>query len=227
MTKRDYYEILEVPRNASGHDIKKAYRKKAFQFHPDRNPDNKVSENNFKEAAEAYSVLGNAEGRQKYDRFGHPNSTIDDAVRNAWNAARARTGDFSDNFVHDIYSRWSPKSGWEAALNAEMHAMHKFDRKYGTAAYLTVLGITAAGYAHGYFNGLDVAPFNWVWPSSELQYFREMAVSAPETAKSVGGYLGAFTAFVPSTATLGLILWYNSLSNGIKGYMGFNNKREF
>jgi molecular chaperone DnaJ len=69
--KRDYYEILEVPKTASAEEIKKAYRKKAIQYHPDKNPDDKEAEEKFKEAAEAYEVLGNEDKRRKYDQFGH------------------------------------------------------------------------------------------------------------------------------------------------------------
>lgn len=71
MAKRDYYEVLEVGKNASAEEIKKAYRKKALQFHPDKNPDNKEAEEKFKEAAEAYEVLSNPEKKQRYDQFGH------------------------------------------------------------------------------------------------------------------------------------------------------------
>ncbi|MGN1046967.1 MAG: molecular chaperone DnaJ [Candidatus Cryptobacteroides sp.] len=69
--KRDYYEVLGVDKSASLDDIKKAYRKKAIQYHPDKNPGNKEAEEKFKEAAEAYSVLSDADKRAKYDRFGH------------------------------------------------------------------------------------------------------------------------------------------------------------
>ena len=69
--KEDYYEILGVSKNASASEIKKAYRKKAIQFHPDKNPDDKSAEANFKKAAEAYEILGNEEKRSKYDQYGH------------------------------------------------------------------------------------------------------------------------------------------------------------
>ena len=71
MSKRDYYEILEVTRESSEQEIKSAYRKKAMQYHPDRNPDNHDAAERFKEAAEAYSVLSDQQKRTQYDRFGH------------------------------------------------------------------------------------------------------------------------------------------------------------
>src|SRR6188768_1497248 len=70
-TKRDYYEILGVTKTATPEEIKKAYRKVAIQFHPDKNPDNKEAEEKFKEAAEAYEVLSDSDKRAQYDRFGH------------------------------------------------------------------------------------------------------------------------------------------------------------
>jgi molecular chaperone DnaJ len=69
--RRDYYEILGVPRNAGLDDIKKAYRKLAVRYHPDKNPGDAEAEEKFKEAAEAYGVLSDAEKRERYDRFGH------------------------------------------------------------------------------------------------------------------------------------------------------------
>src|SRR5512135_1546541 len=93
MPKRDYYEVLGVGRSASPEEIKKAYRKLAMQFHPDRNPGNLSAEEKFKEAAEAYEVLGDPQKRQRYDQFGH------EGVRNAGFQP------FTD--VNDIFSAFS------------------------------------------------------------------------------------------------------------------------
>ncbi|MGY6562227.1 MAG: molecular chaperone DnaJ [Luteibaculaceae bacterium] len=71
MSKRDYYEVLGVSKNAPDADIKKAYRKLAIKYHPDKNPDDKTAEEKFKEAAEAYEILSDPQKRAKYDRFGH------------------------------------------------------------------------------------------------------------------------------------------------------------
>lgn len=71
MAKRDYYEVLGVSRNAGPDELKKAYRKLAMQFHPDRNPGDKAAEEKFKEAAEAYEVLSDEQKKAQYDRFGH------------------------------------------------------------------------------------------------------------------------------------------------------------
>lgn len=74
MSKRDYYDILGVTKSSAADEIKKAYRKLAIKFHPDKNPDDKGAEDKFKEAAEAYEVLSNPEKKQRYDQFGHAGS---------------------------------------------------------------------------------------------------------------------------------------------------------
>ena len=71
MAKRDYYEILGIAKNAEADEVKKAYRKMAMKFHPDKNPGDKSAEEKFKEAAEAYDVISDPQKRAQYDRFGH------------------------------------------------------------------------------------------------------------------------------------------------------------
>lgn len=94
MTKRDYYEILGVGRTATKEELKKAYRKLAMQYHPDRNPDNKEAEEKFKEAAEAYEILSNDEKRSNYDRFGH-------------NGVKGGFGSSGFTDINDIFSHFS------------------------------------------------------------------------------------------------------------------------
>jgi molecular chaperone DnaJ len=96
MAKRDYYKILELPRDASEADIKKAYRRLAMKLHPDRNPDDKGAEEQFKEAKEAYEVLSDAQKRAVYDQHGHEGL---DAQRGAGGGPGFNPGEgFSDIF---------------------------------------------------------------------------------------------------------------------------------
>jgi len=94
-SKRDYYEVLEVAREASAEEIKKAYRRKALKFHPDRNRDNPEAEVHFKEAAEAYEILGDVEKRRRYDQYGHAG------------VSGAGVHDFSHMGVEDIFSMFN------------------------------------------------------------------------------------------------------------------------
>jgi molecular chaperone DnaJ len=97
MAKRDYYDILGVPKGSSADEVKKAYRKMAIKYHPDKNPDDKQAEDNFKEAAEAYEVLSNADKRARYDQYGH-----------AANASSANGGGYGGGGMNmdDIFSQF-------------------------------------------------------------------------------------------------------------------------
>jgi molecular chaperone DnaJ len=86
MSKRDYYEVLGVSQTASESEIKSAYRRLAVQFHPDKNPGDASAEDKFKEAAEAYSVLSDAEQRRRYDRFGHAGVSNSAGAAGGWGA---------------------------------------------------------------------------------------------------------------------------------------------
>lgn len=97
--KRDYYEILGLSKDATEADIKKAYRKIALKYHPDRNPDNPEAEEKFKEAAEAYGVLSDEEKRQRYDRFGHAGMS--------GAASSGGAGGFGGMSMEDIFEQFS------------------------------------------------------------------------------------------------------------------------
>ena len=96
MPKRDYYEVLGVDRDAGEADLKKAYRRLAMKYHPDRNPGDEVSEDKFKEAKEAFEVLGDEQKRSAYDRFGH--AGVDAAGSGGFGAGGGGGADFSDIF---------------------------------------------------------------------------------------------------------------------------------
>ena len=103
MSKRDYYEILGVAKSASADEIKKSYRKVAMQYHPDRNPGDKAAEEKFKEAAEAYEVLSDADKRAQYDRFGHKG--VSGNGRGAGGASNMEDifSQFGDIFGDDVF----------------------------------------------------------------------------------------------------------------------------
>lgn len=113
MAKRDYYEILGVAKNASDEDIKKAYRKLAMKYHPDRNPDSKGAEDKFKEAKEAYEMLSDAGKREAYDRYGH--AGVDPNMGGGgFGAGAGGFGGFSDAFgdiFGDIFGQSGARGG--------------------------------------------------------------------------------------------------------------------
>lgn len=126
MSKRDYYEVLGVSRDASQDELKKAYRKLARQYHPDANPDNKEAEAKFKEAAEAYSVLSDVDKRANYDRFGHAGA--DGQGFGGFDFSGFGGGDFGGiNDIFDIFfgggggrQRTGPQKGTDLRLNLEL-----------------------------------------------------------------------------------------------------------
>src|SRR6201986_3367035 len=105
MSKRDYYEILGVAKGASAEEIKKAYRKVAMQFHPDLNPGDKAAEEKFKEAAEAYEVLSDADKKAQYNRYGH--AGLSNNGRGGYGGSNMNMDDifsqFGDIFGDDLF----------------------------------------------------------------------------------------------------------------------------
>ena len=131
-TKRDYYEVLGVVRTATVEEIKKAYRKKAIKYHPDRNLGNKEAEEKFKEAAEAYEILSDAAKRERYDRFGHASTdsgaggfgggmSMDDIFSNFGDIFGGHFGsafrDFADSFGGSFYGSSSNRKATSKGSN--------------------------------------------------------------------------------------------------------------
>jgi len=111
MAKRDYYDVLGVSRGADADEIKKAYRKMAIKYHPDKNPGDKQAEENFKEAAEAYEVLSNSEKKARYDQFGHAANAHSASGGGGYGGAGMNMEDIFSQFG-DIFGGGSPFDGF-------------------------------------------------------------------------------------------------------------------
>jgi len=129
MAKRDYYEVLGVKKNASADDIKRAYRRMAMKYHPDKNPDDKSAEAKFKECAEAYEVLSDPEKRQRYDQFGHEGLRgmgMRDYAHIRWQDIGSifedmfGFGDFADIFGMGRRRRTGPARGYDLETSVDL-----------------------------------------------------------------------------------------------------------
>ena len=154
MSKRDYYEILGVARDASETDIKKSYRRVAMKFHPDRNPGDKTAEDKFKEANEAYEVLSDAQKRSAYDQFGH--AAVDGSAGGQGGGFGAGGASFSDIFgdvFGDIFggggggrSRGGPQRGSDLRYTLEVDLEEAVK---GTTAKIRVPTLVTCGECTG------------------------------------------------------------------------------
>lgn len=130
MAKQDYYESLGVSRNASDDELKKAFRKLAMKYHPDRNPDDKSSEEKFKVAKEAYEVLSDSQKRAAYDQFGH------DGVDPSMGAGGHHAGGFGADFFEEIFGNFSEAFGGGRRGHGAPQAQRGADLRYRLALTL-------------------------------------------------------------------------------------------
>ena len=111
MSKRDYYEVLGVSRDVDGKELKKAYRKLAMKYHPDRNPDDKDADEKFKEATEAYEILGDEQKRAAYDQYGH--AGVDpNAAGGGFGGGGANFSDIFGDVFGDIFGGGGDHDSW-------------------------------------------------------------------------------------------------------------------
>jgi molecular chaperone DnaJ len=143
---KDYYEILGLPRNASEQEVKSAYRKLALQHHPDRNPGNKEAEEKFKEAAEAYSVLGDPDKRRRYDTFGHAGvggAGFDPTIFSDFGDILGDLFGFGDLFGR---RRAGPRRGADLRYTLELSFE---EAAFGTETNIQIPRVEACGTCHG------------------------------------------------------------------------------
>lgn len=127
--RRDYYEILGVPKNAEAEDIKKAYRQCALEHHPDRNPGNKKAEEKFKEATEAYQVLSDPQKRQTYDRYGHEGL----AAGGAGFSSAAGFGDIFEDIFEDFFGGRGSRNRQRPQRGSDLQ--YRMDIKFNEAVF--------------------------------------------------------------------------------------------
>lgn len=148
MAKRDYYEILGVERSVSEKDLKKAYRRVAMKFHPDRNPGDKEAESKFKEASEAYEILSDAKKRAAYDQFGH--AGVEGQTSGAGAAGFGGFADIFGDVFGDIFGgggrRGGPARGSDLRYDLELSLE---DAVRGTTAKIRVPTLANCGSCHG------------------------------------------------------------------------------
>ncbi|MDH5649452.1 MAG: molecular chaperone DnaJ [Gammaproteobacteria bacterium] len=152
MAKKDYYQVLGVERNASDAELKKAYRRLAMKYHPDRNPDDKTAEANFKEAKEAYEVLTDAQKRAAYDQFGH--AGVDPSM-GAGGGGFHGAGNFSDIFgdvFGDIFGGGARRGGKQVFRGADLRYsldLSLEDAVNGTEVTIRVPTLVQCDTCHG------------------------------------------------------------------------------
>ena len=189
MAQKDYYEVLGINRDASDDDIKKAYRKLAMKFHPDRNPDNPKAEDSFKEAKEAYEILSDAQKRAAYDQHGH--AGVDGQA-----GMGGGSGNFSDAFgdiFGDIFGgggsrRSNVYRGADLRYNMEI-TLEEAAR--GTESKIRIPVMASCETCHGSGAKPGTSPVTCTRPKSEI--FTTTSPSSSVTSRMFAGFRSRWT----------------------------------
>ncbi|MCR5400316.1 MAG: DnaJ domain-containing protein [Treponema sp.] len=129
---KDYYEILGVQKNATDDEIKKAYRKMALQYHPDKNPGDKTAEAKFKEINDAYQVLSDPSKRKNYDMYGSSDDSYQSAYHNAYNSSRSYDSSYQNSYYENPFEEAfsGSDSFWQTFYSSEKNRYNSsYDRK--------------------------------------------------------------------------------------------------
>jgi len=196
MAKKDYYEALGVNRDASEDDLKKAYRKLAMKWHPDRNPDNPKAEEHFKEAKEAYEVLTDPQKRAAYDQFGH--AGVDPSAGGGAGAGFGGFGDAFGDIFGDIFGGGGGGYFVAAAPAAPMGALNVIVREKHVTKPVKAICVSAKGLEEAarmssavteVTPGQDVELFHCVAGDMLVATIGRMAGADGKTPDYLGGYV--------------------------------------
>lgn len=199
MSKRDYYEILEVSKNATAEEIKKAYRQQALKFHPDKNPGDKSAEAKFKEAAEAYEVLSNPDKKARYDRYGH--AGVGGASGNGFSGGGMSMEDIFENFGDIFGSAFGGSFGGFSGFGGFGSSRQRSQRVNKGSNLRVKVSLDLKEIAHGVTKKIKVNKYVACKPCSGTGAANSSAYSTCSTCNGTGQVIRVTSTFLGQMQT--------------------------